>query len=49
MTSETRKMNRLRALLIGAAALGCTSATLSGALVVLAMQNPTPIVQPALA
>ena len=40
MTTTSRKKSRLRLGLFGAAALGCSSATLSGTLVVLAMQQP---------
>ena len=40
MTTSTRKMSRLRVLLIAAAAIGSSSATLSGALVAFAIQHP---------
>ena len=42
MTTTTRKMGRLQLLLIVAAALGTSSATLSGALTALTLQNPLP-------
>jgi hypothetical protein len=42
MTTMTinRKKGRLRLVLLAAAALGCSSATLSGGLVALAVQQP---------
>ena len=39
-TTINRKKGRLRLVLLAAAALGCSSATLSGALVALAVQQP---------
>ncbi len=42
MTTTTRRMDRLRLLLIAAAALGTSSATLSGALTALTLQQPLP-------
>jgi hypothetical protein len=39
--SKDRKQVRLRLVLAAAAALGCTSATFSGALTALALQHPT--------
>lgn len=40
MTTTVHKKGRLRLVLIAAAALGCSSATLSGALAALALQQP---------
>ena len=39
-TTTTNKLGRLRVLLIAAAAIGSSSATLSGALVAFAIQHP---------
>jgi hypothetical protein len=38
--SINRKMNRLRTLVFAVAALGASSATMSGALTAFALQNP---------
>jgi len=40
MTMIDRKKRRLRTILLAAAALGSSAATMSGALTVIALQNP---------
>lgn len=42
MTNTGKKMNRLRVLLFAAAAIGSSSATLSGALTALTVQHSLP-------
>ena len=43
MTDNNKKMGRLRMILIAAAALGSSSATMSGVLATLALQAPSQI------